>query len=270
MMQLYRGMDIGTAKVTAAERDDVPHHLLDVLDVEQNVSITECLTLLRKVIKEILARGRAPVLAGGSGLYVRAALDELTFTDADVRERLEAELSTSGAVVLHKRLSRLDSAAAAAILSSDGRRIVRALEVIESSGKPFSATLPGYDSGRPAVKIGLWLPRDELDRRIAARVDQMWQSGLEAEVRNLVGLRSSKTARRAIGYEQMLRFLDGEWTSDQAREETIKATKRLARRQEFWFRRDRNIIWLDGTAEDLPARALDVIAARSGQGASSP
>jgi tRNA dimethylallyltransferase len=271
-MQLYRGMDIGTAKMTAAERDGVPHHLLGIWDVTQTASVAEYQALARKVIDEILARRRVPVLAGGSGLYVRAALDDLDFpgTDTSVRERLEAELSADGPAALYARLSSLDPAAAAAILPSNGRRIVRALEVIELSGEAFSATMPGYESGRPAVQIGLRLPREELDRRITARVDHMWRSGFEAEVRNLAGLRDGKTASRALGYQQMLRFLDGEWTLGQAREETVKATRRFARRQESWFRRDPRITWLDATADDLPARALEIIAARSGQGASSP
>jgi tRNA dimethylallyltransferase len=271
-MQLYRGMDIGTAKVTVAERHGVPHHLLDLLDVGQTASFAEFQILTRKAIDEIFARGRVPVLAGGSVLHVRIALDDLNFPDTHtgVRERLEAELSASGPAALHIRLSSLDPVTAAAILPSDGRRIVRALEVIELSGHAFSATLPGYDPGRPLVKIGLRLPRDELDRRITARVDHMWQSGFEAEVRNLPGLRTAKTARRAIGYRQMLHFLDGEWSAGQAREETVKATKRFAHHQEFWFRRDPGITWLDAAAEDLPTRALALVAARFGQGTCSP
>jgi len=263
-MQLYRGMDIGTAKVTAAERDGVPHHLLDIWDVTRTASVAEYQVLAREVIGDIAARGRVAVLAGGSGLYVRAALDDLSFpgTDAGVRERLEAELAGLGPAVLHDRLSGLDPAAAAAILPSNGRRIVRALEVIELSGRAFSATLPGYDAGRPAVQIGLRLPRDELDRRIAARVDHMWRAGFEAEVRELArhaGLRDGRTASRALGYQQVLRYLDGGWTPDAARAETVKATRRFARRQESWFRRDPRITWLDAAAPDLPARAIDEV-----------
>ena len=264
-MQLYRGMDIGTAKLPAAERQGIPHHLLDVWDVTRTASVAEYQALAARVIDDIEARGKVPVLAGGSGLYIRAALGDLDFpgTDEEVRERLEAELAAAGPAPLYARLAERDPAAAAAILPSNGRRIVRALEVIELSGRPFSATLPDYDSGRPAVQIGLRLPRPELDRRIEARVDRMWRQGFEAEVRGLegAGLRAGKTASRALGYQQMLRHLDGDWTLDQARAETVRATRRFARRQESWFRRDPRITWLSAApdAGELPTRALSVI-----------
>ena len=264
-MQLYRGMDIGTAKLPAAERQGIPHHLLDVWDVTRTASVAEYQALAARVIDDIEARGKVPVLAGGSGLYIRAALGDLDFpgTDEEVRERLEAELAAAGPAPLYARLAERDPAAAAAILPSNGRRIVRALEVIELSGRPFSATLPDYDSGRPAVQIGLRLPRPELDRRIEARVDRMWRQGFEAEVRGLerAGLRAGKTASRALGYQQMLRYLDGDWTLDQARAETVRATRRFARRQESWFRRDPRITWLPAApdAGELPTRALSVI-----------
>jgi len=263
-MQLYRGMDIGTAKLTAQERDGVPHHLLDVWDVRQTASVEGYQRLARSVFEEIFARGRVPVLVGGSGLYVRAALEDLEFpgTDPVVRERLEDELARVGAGVLHARLAGADAAAAEAILPSNGRRIVRALEVIELSGRPFSATLPAYETQRPAVQIGLRLPRDELDRRIAARVDAMWDSGFEGEVRSLEarGLREGRTASRALGYAQMLRFTAGEWTLDQARNETVRATKRFARRQESWFRRDPRINWLESADADAAGSAETDIA----------
>jgi tRNA dimethylallyltransferase len=262
-MQLYRGMDIGTAKLTMAGRRGVPHHLLDVWDVTQTASVAEYQRLTNAVIDDILARGRVPVLAGGSGLYVRAALGDLAFpgTDPSVRQRLEAELADVGPAALHARLAALDPGAAAAILPSNGRRIVRALEVIEISGRPFSATLPGYDSGRAGVQIGLRTGRPELDRRIEVRVDRMWRAGFEAEVRALAGegLREGKTASRALGYQQMLRYLDGDWTLEQAREETVRATRRFARRQESWFRRDPRVTWLEATTEELPALAQAVI-----------
>jgi tRNA dimethylallyltransferase len=262
-MQLYRGMDIGTAKLAMAERHGVPHHLLDVWDVTKTASAAEYQHLVNAVIDGIFTRGRVPVLVGGSGLYIRAALGDLAFpgTDAQVRERLEAELADAGPAALHTRLAGLDPEAAAAILPSNGRRIVRALEVIEISGRPFSATLPGYDSGRPAVQIGLRTGRPELDRRIEARVDRMWRAGFEAEVRALVGegLREGKTASRALGYQQMLRYLDGDWTLEQARDETVRATRRFARRQESWFRRDPRVTWLDAIKGELPARALSAV-----------
>ena len=265
-MQLYRGMDIGTAKLTAPERQGVPHHLLDVWDVRQAANVADYQQLARAVIGDVTARGRVPILVGGSGLYIRGALGDLNFpgTDHAVRERLEAELAAEGAPALHARLAALDPAAAAAILPSNGRRIVRALEVIEISGRPFTATLPAHESSCPAeqitVQIGVRVPREELDRRIAARVDAMWRGGFSGEVRHLErdGLREGRTASRALGYAQMLRHLAGEWTLEQARDETVRATKRLARRQESWFRRDPRITWLDASDDDLTDKALEV------------
>jgi tRNA dimethylallyltransferase len=256
-MQLYQGMDIGTAKETQTARQGVPHHLLDIWPVTQTANVADYAKLARAAIDEIIARDGVPILAGGSGLYVRAALDDLDFpgTDPGVRARLEGELGRVGAAALHARLARLDPVAAAAILPGNGRRIVRALEVIEISGRPFTATMPAFRQNRPAVQIGLTLPRPELDRRITARVDGMWQAGLETEVRGLAaqGLRDGKTAGRALGYQQLLRYLDGEGTLDEARLETIKATRRFARRQESWFRRDPRVHWLDA---GQPAGAL--------------
>jgi tRNA dimethylallyltransferase len=269
-MQLYRGMDIGTAKEPAAAWRGVPHHLLDIWPVTQAANVADYQKLARAAIDEIIARGRVPILAGGSGLYVRAALDDLDFpgTDPAIRDRLEHELASDGAPALHARLARLDPAAAADILASNGRRIVRALEVIELSGRPFTATMPAFEQNRPAVQLGLILPRPELDRRIAARVDRMWHAGLEEEVKGLVaqGLRDGRTASRALGYQQILRYLDGEWTLEEARLETIKATKRFARRQESWFRRDPRVGWLDASqpAGDLLAAALTQYAAAPG------
>ena len=266
-MQLYRGMDIGTAKLTADEQGGVPHHLLDIWDVRQAANVADYQRLARSAIDDVTARGRVPLLAGGSGLYIRAALEDLSFpgTDPAVRDRLERELARDGAAAMHERLASLDPAAAAAILPSNGRRIVRALEVVEISGRPFTAVLPAYELPRRAVQIGVRVPRAELDRRITVRVGQMWAAGFAHEVRRLeqAGLRDGKTACRALGYAQMLRHLAGEWTLEQAREETVRATKRFARRQESWFRRDPRITWLDaGTGEgegELPGRALDVI-----------
>jgi tRNA dimethylallyltransferase len=264
-MQLYQGMDIGTAKEPDAARQGVPHHLLDIWPVTQTANVAGYQKLARTATEDIAARGRLPVLVGGSGLYVRAALDDLDFpgTDDGIRARLETELARLGPAALHARLATLDPAAADAILPGNGRRIVRALEVIELSGRPFSATMPAYDQVRPAVQIGLTLPRPELDARIAARVDRMWQAGFEAEVTSLVrqGLREGKTASRALGYQQLLRYLDGEGTLTEARAETVTATKRFARRQESWFRRDPRVQWLDAAAPAarLLAEALSVI-----------
>jgi tRNA dimethylallyltransferase len=265
-MQLYMGMDIGTAKLSLAQRQGIPHHLLDVWDVRQPASVAEYQRLAREAIADVQRRGRVPVLAGGSGLYVRAALDQLDFpgTDPGLRSRLEAELAERGPAALHGRLAGLDPAAAAAILPTNGRRIVRALEVIELSGKPFAAALPEYESAYPAVQIGLAVDRAELDRRIADRTMLMFAAGLAEEVAGLepAGLRAGKTASRALGYAQVLRFLGGECTVEEARAETILATRRFARRQEAWFRRDPRVTWLaagDAGAGDLLDRALATI-----------
>ena len=260
-MQLYRGMDIGTAKLSVAERHGIPHHLLDIWDVTKTASVAEYEILAKNVIDDIQARGKVPVLAGGSGLYVRAALGDLSFpgTDETIRQRLEAELAAHGPAPLFERLTARDPDAAAAILPSNGRRIVRALEVIELSGRPFSATMPDYDQGRPAVQIGLHVDRPELDRRIEARVDRMWARGFEAEVRGLPRLREGKTASRALGYRQMLGFLDGDLTLEQAREQTVRATRRFARRQESWFLRDPRVTWLSAVEGELTARALSLL-----------
>ncbi|HTU76949.1 MAG TPA: tRNA (adenosine(37)-N6)-dimethylallyltransferase MiaA [Trebonia sp.] len=266
-MQLYRGMDIGTAKLAPDERRGVPHHLLDVWDVTETASVAEYQRAASKVIDDIQARGRVAVLAGGSGLYVRAALGDLDFpgTDDQVRARLEAELAAAGTDPLYARLAAADPVAAAAILPSNGRRIVRALEVIEISGRPFSATMPAYEHaaahGRPSIQVGIRMPRPELDHRIERRVDRMFEAGLADEVRGLArdrGLRAGKTASRALGYQQVLRYLDGDCTLEAARDETVRATRRFARRQESWFRRDPRVAWLDA-GDDLPARALDLL-----------
>jgi tRNA dimethylallyltransferase len=263
-MQLYRGMDIGTAKLTLAERAGLPHHLLDIWDVTETASVSEYQRLARRAIDEIHGRGRIPVLVGGSGLYVRAVIDELEFpgTDPGVRGRLEAELAAVGPAVLHARLAAADPDAAAAILPGNGRRIVRALEVMELSGRPFSAELPGFESRYPVRQIGLTLPRAGLDRRIDQRVAGMWRDGLVGEVRALVarGLRDGRTASRALGYAQVLRFLDGEWTEEQAAAETAKATRRFARRQESWFRRDPRITWLPADDAATGSQALALLA----------
>lgn len=260
-MQLYRGMDIGTAKLTPAERRGVPHHLLDVWDVTETASVAEYQKLARSLIDEIHGRGRVPLLVGGSGLYVRAALDQLEFpgTDPAVRARLEAELATDGPAPLYERLRERDPAAAAAILPSNGRRIVRALEVIELSGGSFTATMPERRYAYDAVQIGLAVPRPDLDERIAVRVERMWAAGFVDEVRALerAGLRAGATASRALGYAQVLRHLAGEWTEEQAKDQTIRATRRFARRQESWFRRDPRVQWVLYDAPDLLTQSLE-------------
>jgi tRNA dimethylallyltransferase len=256
-------MDIGTAKLGVADRRDVPHHLLDIWDVTRTASVAEYQELSRKIIDEVRGRGRIPLLVGGSGLYVRAALDKLEFpgTDPVVRARLEAELAEHGPGPLHERLRGQDPPAAEAIQATNGRRIVRALEVIEISGRPFTATLPDHRYLYDTVQIGLTVPRPELDERITLRVRRMWDAGLVEEVRALeaAGLRDGLTAGRALGYAQVLRLLAGECTQEQAVEETARATRRFARRQESWFRRDRRIRWLRYDAPDLIEQALALL-----------
>jgi tRNA dimethylallyltransferase len=264
-MQLYQGMDIGTAKLSPAERQGVPHHLLDIWPVIRAASVSEYQALAREAIDDIRGRDRTPILVGGSGLYVRAAIDNLQFpgTDAELRASLEDELAVVGPGVLHARLASLDPLAAAAILPGNGRRIVRALEVFELSGRPFSATLPDYQAVYPVVQVGVEMPRAVLDRRISERVARMRERGLVAEVRRLeaAGLRKGRTASRALGYAQVLRFLDGDWTEAEAAAQTVRATRRFVRRQESWFRRDPRVVWVSAGA-DLAERALAVI--RSG------
>ena len=266
-MQLYRGMDIGTAKPTADEQGGVPHHLLDVWDVRQAASVAEYRRLARAEIDRLRTAGLVPLLVGGSGLYVRAVLDELDFpgTDPALRGRLEAELAEVGAPALHSRLARVDPAAAAAVLPSNGRRIVRALEVVELTGGPFRARLPEPRPHYPAVLLGLDREPAALDERIEQRVDRMWARGFVAEVEALLteGLREGPTASRALGYAQVIAQLDGELTADEARARTVGTTRRFVRRQRSWFRRDAAVRWLDAARPDLLDATAAVIANRT-------
>ncbi|MDQ0679248.1 tRNA dimethylallyltransferase [Arthrobacter pascens] len=246
-MQFYRGMDIGTAKITMAERRGVPHHLLDTLDVTQEASVSDFQQQARAIIADIHARGRRAILAGGSGLYVRAALDVLEFpgTDPQIRKQLETELDESGVEALLVRLRSVDPVSAGRV--SDARRIIRALEVHQLTGRPFSSFMPQREYFQPAVQIGLAVDREVLRERLARRVHAMVDSGLLDEVRRLdeAGLRRGKTAPHALGYAQFLKVLDGEARVDVAAEETIVATRQFARRQLTWFRADPRISWLD-------------------------
>ncbi|GAA4948626.1 tRNA (adenosine(37)-N6)-dimethylallyltransferase MiaA [Actinoplanes utahensis] len=257
-MQLYRGMDIGTAKLTPAEREGIPHHLLDIWDVREPAAVAEYQRLARAAIDGILARGRVPLLVGGSGLYVRAVCEDFEFpgTDPAVRARLEEELTVTGPAVLHDRLRERDPDAAERILPSNGRRIVRALEVIELTGRPFTASLPDPRPVYDTVQIGVDRETAVLDERIALRVDLMWAAGLIGEVRGLDGLRDGRTASRALGYQQALAQIDGLLTEEQAKADTVQGTRRFVRRQRSWFRRDPSITWLDGGDEKLVADAL--------------
>jgi tRNA dimethylallyltransferase len=266
-MQLYRGMDIGTAKPDLAERDGVPHHLLDLWHVRQAASVAEYRGLARAEIDRLRAAGTVPLLVGGSGLYIRAVLDELEFpgTDAALRARLEEELAAVGPAVLHERLATLDPAAAAAVLPSNGRRIVRALEVIQLTGGPFRAQLPEPQPHYPAVVVGLDRDPVGLDERVAARVDRMWAAGFVEEVAALAadGLREGPTASRALGYAQVLAQFDGELSPDEARERTVSTTRRFVRRQRSWFRRDATVNWFDAGRPGLVDAVTAVITART-------
>ncbi|MEO7261180.1 MAG: tRNA (adenosine(37)-N6)-dimethylallyltransferase MiaA [Jatrophihabitantaceae bacterium] len=272
-MQLYRGMDVGTAKLAPAERGGVIHHLLDVWPVTKSAAVAEYQRLARAAIADIAGRGQTPVLVGGSGLYVRATLDRLEFPgeSPEIRARLAAELAEVGPAALHARLARLDPAAATAILASNGRRIVRALEVIELTGGLFTARMPAFESVYPAVQIALEHP--DLEERVRLRVDRMMAGGLLDEVRRLLplGLRDSPTASKALGYQQVLAVLDeqGELRGDlsdlaNAVELTVRGTWRFVRRQRSWFRRDPRLHWLDAAAPDVLDTALALLPARLG------
>ncbi|KFU79911.1 tRNA dimethylallyltransferase [Amycolatopsis lurida] len=264
-LQLYRGMDIGTAKATPEERRGVPHHLLDVLEVTETASVAAYQRDARRCVEELLDAGRVPILTGGSGLYVQAVLDDLKFpgTDPDVRARLTAEADEIGVAAMHARLTELDPVAATAILPTNGRRIVRALEVIEITGEPFSANLPKPGPARyDTVLIGIDRGPAELDGRVDRRVELMFEAGLVDEVRTLLGqgLRDGLTASRALGYQQVIAALDGDGDFRAASEATAQATRRFVRRQRSWFRRDKRIQWFDGGSERLAERVLEVTA----------
>ncbi|RZS30572.1 tRNA dimethylallyltransferase [Herbihabitans rhizosphaerae] len=264
-MQLYRGMDIGTAKITTAGRRGVPHHLLDVLDVTETASVAAYQRDARACVERLLDAGRVPVVVGGSGLYVQSIVDDLDFpgTDPDVRARLESELAEAGADVLYRRLAERDPVAAQAILPSNGRRIVRALEVIELTGRPFSANMPRPGPARyGTVLIGLDREPGALDERVDERVRRMFEAGLADETRELEnqGLRLGRTASRALGYQQVLDEFDGDHDMDAAAAATAKATRRFVRRQRSWFRRDKRITWLEAATPGLVEHAAAIVA----------
>lgn len=260
-MLVYRGMDIGTAKPTSDERGGIVHHLIDILDVRETATVAQFQTLARAAIADCRERGVIPLLVGGSALYVRAIVDDFEFpgTDPAVRARWAAELERVGAPALHERLASLAPEVAAGILPGNGRRIVRALEVLELTGG-YSATLPEWRYLLPEVhQVGLTLDRGELDERIARRVERMWAAGFIDEVRRLerAGLREGLTASRALGYQQVLEHLAGEISEAEAQERTIAGTRRFARKQLGWFRRDQRIRWFragdPGNAEAILA-----------------
>ncbi|AZU01203.1 tRNA (adenosine(37)-N6)-dimethylallyltransferase MiaA [Brevibacterium linens] len=264
-MQFYRGMDIGTAKLPVDERRGIAHHLIDILYVTEEANVQDFQARARAAIADIRGRGLRPILVGGSGLYVRAAVDHMEFpgTDPQLRARLEAEVAVDR-WALHQKLRELDPKAAEKITVNDQRRIVRALEVIELTGRAFSAQLPDYQEIEPTIHLGLSVDRAALHERIAARVDLMWDHGWVDEVIRLLdaGLAEGKTASRAIGYAQIQRHLSGELTAAEAKDETTIRTRQFARRQDTWFRRDPRIHWIDGSAADAEqnlAAALDVL-----------
>ncbi len=265
-MQVYRGMDVGTAKLPTSERRGIPHHLLDTLTVREPATVAEFQDWARGVIERLRGAGTTPVLVGGSALYTRAILDRFDFpgTDDDVRERWEQQLAERGPAALHTVLAGRDPDAAARILPENGRRIVRALEVVELTGRPFSASLPHLEYVDPhTVQIGVDIDRETLDRRITERVDGMFSSGFVDEVRHLLdhGLAEGRTAPRAIGYREVVAHLRGELTEAEAKEQTVTATRRFARRQDSWFRKDPRIIWLRHDDPELVDKALRAIAA---------
>ncbi len=249
-MQVYRGMDIGTAKISVEERQGIPHHLLDVLDVNQDSTVAWYQISAREVIDEIHSRGKSVVMVGGTGLYIKAVIDELNFPDTDpmVRHTLNKEAEELGIDAMFARLEKLDPAAAIAIDRANLRRIIRALEVIEITGKPFTANLPREESIRypEARQFGLVMDRELLSERIDQRVNTMFEQGFVEEVQKLIpgGLLDGRTAQRALGYSQIVSHLQGEISLDAAIEETKRATRQYARRQETWFSRDARIKWI--------------------------
>ena len=256
-MQLYKGMDIGTAKITMEERKGIAHHLMDLLDVTQDANVAWYQENARAAISEIHARGKNVIIVGGTGLYIKAILDELNFPDTDpvVRAAQELEFATQGIGPLFERLEKLDPAAALAIDKANSRRVIRALEVIKITGKPFTANLPREESSRypHAQQFGLVMDRDLLSERISNRVDRMWEQGLVAEVEKLMvaGITQGVTAQRALGYAQVIAQIEGKVTEEEAQEETKRATRQYARRQETWFSRDERITWISPSQNAL-------------------
>ena len=249
-MQLYKGMDIGTAKLSVEERKGAPHHLIDVLSVREEASVAQYQSDARSIIDQLLEQSIPAIVVGGTGLYIKSILDDLNFpdTDPEVREKIAKQAEELGADVMHARLAKLDPAAAAAIPKENVRRVVRALEVIELTGRPYTANLPRVGSTKypEARQYGLVMERETLQERIDRRVERMWEEGLVREVRDLMaeGLLEGRTAQAALGYAQVIKFAQGLMTEEEAKEETKRATRQYARRQETWFSRDERITWI--------------------------
>ncbi|MDO8730965.1 MAG: tRNA (adenosine(37)-N6)-dimethylallyltransferase MiaA [Actinomycetota bacterium] len=266
-MQAYIGMDIGTATPDQTDRGGIEHHLLDVWPIEHPLTVVDFQQAARTAIEEVSARGSLPIVVGGSGLYISAILDDLQFpaTDADVRAKFEEQLQLLGPQAMHDLLAERDPEAASVILPTNGRRIVRALEVIELTGEPFIAQLPDPVELYPCVRIGLRIDRAELDERIALRVHQMFDAGFVEEVRALPGLANTLTASRALGYTQALEYIAGECSLEEAIETTIAITRKFARRQQRWFARDTRITWLDYKDPLLADRVVELLGAETKQ-----
>ena len=263
-MQLYKGMDIGTAKLPVVERRGITHHLIDVLEITQESTAAEYQRLVRAKILQLQESGIIPILVGGSMLYVASCLNNFEFPDRDqeLRAQLEAELIEHGPLYMHKKLAELDLIAASRIIPENGRRIVRALEIVMITGEPFAASLPDeIESWQPVLEFGLRMAREQLLPRLEKRVLKMWEEGLVGEVSSLIpaGFRDSKTASVAIGYAQALGELDGELTREEAIASTVQLTQRYARRQVSWFKRDDRIKWLEALDTDLLAKIVELI-----------
>jgi len=263
-MQFYKGMDIGTAKLTIDERLGIPHHLIDHLAITAESTAADYQALARPLIEQLQGRGVVPILVGGSMLYIAAVLNNFEFpgTDVALRAQLEAELEELGPIAMHRKLAELDPVAASRIIPQNGRRSVRAIEIVTLTGKPFAAALPEVPTEwQPSLQIGLNGPREDLVARLETRVHRMWEQGLVAEVEGLIpqGLNNAKTAKRAIGYAQALAQLNGEVTQAEAIADTVRLTQKYARRQMSWFRRDRRIKWLDYRSETKTADALTLV-----------
>ncbi len=263
-MQVYRGMDVGTAKLPEAERRGIPHHLLDILEVTEPATVALFQGWARGAIDDVRGRGATPVLVGGSALYTRAIVDRFEFpgTDDSLRRELEAELERIGSHALHERLAGVDPGAAAQIMPDNGRRVVRALEVVALTGRPYSASLPQLEYADPlTVQVGVDIDRPTLDARIARRVEEMFARGLVEEVEALLarGLADGRTANRAIGYREVMGFLAGDRSLAEAMEQTTVATRRFARRQDSWFRKDPRIVWVSYDDPDRVEKAIGAV-----------
>ncbi|NBQ35119.1 MAG: tRNA (adenosine(37)-N6)-dimethylallyltransferase MiaA [Actinobacteria bacterium] len=263
-MQVYKGMDIGTAKLSVPERAGVAHHLIDVLDIKDEANVSWYQEVARNKIDELLSSGKSVVVVGGTGLYIKAILDDLNFPDTDplVRDKITAQAEKFGNEIMHERLAKLDPAAALAIPKENIRRVIRALEVIELTGKPFTANLPRQESSKypQAKQFGLVLDRANLDKKIDSRVEDMWRKGFPREVSLLMtqGLEQASTAKKALGYNQIINYLNGETDEAFAKEETKRVTRAYARRQETWFSRDERIQWL--APDSISARLEKLLA----------